>query len=244
MDNIRTKKSLTPEIRFMALKLGTDLIGIADLRLLKGIFVYPDSLLDKYEYAISMAVNLNQYGSYDNRTEEKAFDLLERVASRLRNFVEAKGYKIKVIPPDKRVGKKEPFNMMGAISHKAVAKAAGLGWIGKSMLLVTPRFGPRICLATLLTNAPLIPDKPITNKCGECLKCIKACPVNALKTVTVKFYDHPEHLEEILDLKKCAQWIDKTWCKGKICYSCMLICPRGVRKANKQKTRGANKIKI
>lgn len=223
ISNTWIKKSLTTKIKFMAIKLGAGLIGIANLSLLRGIFVYPNDLLGEYEYAISIAVALDQYGSYDNKTEKKAFDLLERVASRLRDFVKAKGYKIKVIPPDKRVGKKEPFNMRGAISHKAVAKVAGLGWIGKSTLLVTLRFGPRVCLTTLLTNAPLIPDKPVSNKCGKCLKCIRACPVNALKMV--KLNDYPKHLEEILDLKKCALWIDKTWCKGKICYSCMLVCP-------------------
>ena len=46
---------------------------------------------------------------------------------------------------------------MGHLSHKLVAHLAGLGRIGRSCLLLTPGAGPRVRLATVLTNAPLDP---------------------------------------------------------------------------------------
>ena len=100
------------------------------------------------------------------------------------------------------------------------------------MLLVTPSFGPRVCLITILTDMPLIPDIPSEKKCGTCKECIRACPINAL--IDVNFDDHPKKLEESFNVTKCGPWIDKTWYKGKICYDCMLACPWGKQEAKSE----------
>ncbi|MGB6681214.1 MAG: hypothetical protein WBF08_07835, partial [Candidatus Bathyarchaeia archaeon] len=77
---------------------------------------------------------------------------------------------------------------------KHLGARAGLGNIGFSKLLITPDFGPRVRLASILTNAPLEPDKEYKNNlCEDCdKKCAKACPVNAIT-------------EEGVDIKKCAK---------------------------------------
>lgn len=219
------ENSKTEKIKALATEYGADLVGVTDLSLLGGIFTHPSNLLTRYKCAISIAVNLQQYDNYDNTTEGKAFSLLKKIATSLRAYIKSHGYRSKVIPPDKRVKRKGPLHWKGEISHKAVAKAAGLGWIGKSMLLVTPQYGPRVCLATILTDMILTPDKPIPNQCGNCIECVKACPVKALTGVS--FDDHPENLVQALYLKRCAVWIDKTWYEGRICYECMLVCPLG-----------------
>jgi len=219
------ENSQTEKIKALAAECGADLVGIADLSLLKDIFAHPPTLLTKYKYAISLAVNLQKYDRYDNTTEDRAFSTLEKIAVSLKGYIENKGYRVEVVPPDERVGNKEPLIWKGAISHKAVARAAGLGWIGKSMLLITPQYGPRVCLATILTDMPLTPNKPVPNQCGNCVECVKACPVNALTEAS--FADHPKNLAQVLLLKKCAAWIDKTWDEGRICYECMLACPWG-----------------
>ena len=124
------------------------------------------------------------------------------------------------MPPDKRAGKKRPLSVIGAISHKAVAKAAGLGWIGRSTLLITPKFGPRICLVTLLTDMPLAHDHPMEDKCGTCRRCIEACPAGAISDPDPR----GSGSRGSLDSAKCGAWLDRQWRVGKICYECMLAC--------------------
>ena len=67
--------------------------------------------------------------------------------------------------------------IIGQISHRAVAHQAGLGWIGRNLLLVTPEFGPRIRLITVITYAELDQGPvPLPNRCGTCPACIDSCP--------------------------------------------------------------------
>lgn len=224
----------TQRIRDLAMGKGADIIGIADLTLLKGIFTYPKNLLKRYKYGISIGVNLEQYNGYDNTTEYKAFAYLEEIAKHVEEYIRRQGFKSKVIPCDQRVKREGPLYWKGVISHKAVAKTAGLGWTGKSMLLITSNFGPRVCLITILTNISLVPNQPEKNKCGDCKECIKSCPLNAL--IEVDFDDYPDKLEEAFDVSKCGPYIEKTWDMGNICWSCLLACPYG----KKQKGERAN----
>ena len=55
------------------------------------------------------------------------------------------------------------------VPHKTVAARAGLGWIGKNCLLVTPEYGPAVRISSLFTDAPLETEKPYTkSRCGKC----------------------------------------------------------------------------
>lgn len=65
-------------------------------------------------------------------------------------------------------------------SHKMAATLAGLGWIGKCALLVTPEFGSAVRWGTVLTDAPLDCGTPVTeSRCGDCHACVDACPGHA-----------------------------------------------------------------
>jgi epoxyqueuosine reductase len=65
---------------------------------------------------------------------------------------------------------------------KTSAVQCGLGSQGKNTLLITPEYGPRIRLIAVLTNAELDKDEPFTDDlCGDCQKCVKACPTKALE---------------------------------------------------------------
>lgn len=64
--------------------------------------------------------------------------------------------------------------------EKAWAARAGLGWIGKNTCLISPKRGSFCFIGTLLVDIPLQYDSPIDNLCGDCTRCIDACPAKAL----------------------------------------------------------------
>jgi len=68
----------------------------------------------------------------------------------------------------------------GALVDRAVAERAGIGWSGKNCSIITPEFGSWVYLGEMITNLPLPPDAPVTEMCGECTKCLDACPTGAL----------------------------------------------------------------
>ncbi|AXI08654.1 tRNA epoxyqueuosine(34) reductase QueG [Oceanobacillus zhaokaii] len=68
----------------------------------------------------------------------------------------------------------------GELSDRAVAERAGIGFSGKNTSIITPEFGSFVYLGELITNIPFIPDDPIEDSCGECTKCMDACPTGAL----------------------------------------------------------------
>lgn len=71
----------------------------------------------------------------------------------------------------------------GAISHRAVHRMAGLGWLGKNLPLVNPQYGPRIPLVTVLTDALLTIGCSIENRCGKCMLCRHTCLAEGIKDV-------------------------------------------------------------
>ncbi len=68
----------------------------------------------------------------------------------------------------------------GALSDRAVAERAGLGWVGKNTSLITKEFGSWVYLGEMLTSAPFPPDHPIEEECGDCTMCIDSCPTGAI----------------------------------------------------------------
>ncbi|WP_437830422.1 tRNA epoxyqueuosine(34) reductase QueG [Niallia taxi] len=68
----------------------------------------------------------------------------------------------------------------GELVDRAVAQRAGVGWSAKNCAIITPEFGSFVYLGEMITNLPLSPDTPMEDQCGECNKCIDACPTGAL----------------------------------------------------------------
>ncbi|MBI2766607.1 MAG: tRNA epoxyqueuosine(34) reductase QueG [Chloroflexi bacterium] len=68
----------------------------------------------------------------------------------------------------------------GPLLERAPAVAAGMGWSGKSTMLLAPGFGPWVMLGAVATNLDLAPDGPLRKTCGSCTRCITACPTGAL----------------------------------------------------------------
>ena len=68
-----------------------------------------------------------------------------------------------------------------SVHEKAAATLAGLGWIGKQTLCITPQLGPRVRWGCVVTDAVLPYDEPFTEDlCGDCVLCIESCPTKAI----------------------------------------------------------------
>jgi epoxyqueuosine reductase len=226
----------TNRIKNQIVDWGADLVGIADVALLKGIRTSPLDLLDSYIRAVSIAVHIpvavfemidEQPTPIYASTYKVANRLLNEIALNLSRKMQDEGYLSLPIPASQITDKN---NWYGAISHKAVSRMAGLGWQGKNLLLITPQYGSRVRLVTVLTNAPLTPDAPIKNRCGKCMLCHDACPVGAIKGVNT--VDHYESRNEALYFEKCVEKLTEDFVKlpeigTPICGICIKVCPFG-----------------
>jgi epoxyqueuosine reductase QueG len=112
----------------------------------------------------------------------------------------------------------------GRFPHKTAATKAGLGWIGKTALFVSPEFGPAVRLATVFTDLELPPGEPVTaGRCDACTACVGACPAGCGRDVT---WRAGMPLDELFDASACrhhmAQYTD---IEPQICGICIAACP-------------------
>jgi epoxyqueuosine reductase len=77
-------------------------------------------------------------------------------------------------------GEQKCYVDTGPILERDHAARAGIGWHGKSTMLVDPKLGTWFFLAEILTTLELPPDEPAKDRCGKCTRCIEACPTGAI----------------------------------------------------------------
>jgi epoxyqueuosine reductase len=77
-------------------------------------------------------------------------------------------------------GEQKCYVDTGPILERDYAASAGIGWHGKSTMLVDPKLGTWFFLGEILTTLDLPPDKPQRDRCGTCDRCITACPTGAI----------------------------------------------------------------
>ena len=68
----------------------------------------------------------------------------------------------------------------GPMNDRAAAERSGVGWFGKNTNILTPTHGSWVFLAQVITDLELKPDPPLKKTCGECIRCIPACPTDAI----------------------------------------------------------------
>jgi epoxyqueuosine reductase len=68
----------------------------------------------------------------------------------------------------------------GPLLERAVAQAAGLGWIAKNTCLIHPKAGSWFLLGEILTTLEIEQDQALPDYCGSCTRCMDACPTGAI----------------------------------------------------------------
>ncbi|MGH4123841.1 MAG: 4Fe-4S double cluster binding domain-containing protein [Clostridium sp.] len=114
------------------------------------------------------------------------------------------------------------------LPHKTVATRAGLGWIGKNALLITPKYGSAIRISSVITNMPLLTDIPINeSKCGTCTNCVNTCPASAIKGTLWNFASTREELLDPFKCRKKARELSnaKIGIEISLCGKCIEVCP-------------------
>jgi len=115
------------------------------------------------------------------------------------------------------------------LAERSWAVRAGLGWIGRQGQLVHPEYGATVVLGTLLVNVALPADKPHPNRCGDCRRCLDACPTGALAgdgTLDCRrclSYLSIEHKAALFDPSDAARVGARQAWFG--CDRCTAVCP-------------------
>jgi len=148
---------------------------------------------------------------------------IDSVSLQLVMMLQEKGFKAAAIPASQSIE-----GLKALYSHKKAATRAGLGSIGKSALFISHKYGPRIRLGTVFTNAPL---KTLCEKqvdiCKECNVCAVSCGAMAIKNIS---YCENMPREEFFDAKACSDYMKdkfKHIGRGAVCGVCMKVCPKG-----------------
>lgn len=219
--------------------MGADLFGVADLipamkaveaqggpevasypRTISLGIILLDSIVDQLPRRADRAVS----AAYKHHAYDVVNDQLDAITLRLSRDLEREGYRAYPIPSSQRVNDEK---ICAEFSHKIAARLAGLGWIGKSCLLITTKAGPRVHFATILTDAPLkATEEPMDQKCGECQECIKICPASAF---TGRTFVESKPREARYNALKCQEYMKEMEKKtGRaVCGMCLYICPHG-----------------
>lgn len=189
-------------------------------------------------YAISIVVPLSDYiideidkaptyAYFQHYRTVNAF--IDHVLLRVGMLIKSMGYKYLCVAASQSIPTNEtPYSAL--ISHKACARAAGLGTIGKSALFLSNKYGPRVRLGTILTDMPFECGEYIEteNPCKGCNLCAKSCPAMAIRG---NEFEAGCDRDRLFDANACSEYMKSAFQKigrGAVCGICMKVCPRGI----------------
>ena len=213
-------------LKNIATQLGADLVGFCKLT------EAPVKQLPNHIYAVSIGVKLSDavLATIDNAPSFAYFQhyrtantLLDQISFRLCREIEKSGYTALPVAASQSLGKNNPYR--GIFPHKTAAVLSGLGFVGKSGLFLSEKYGSKVRLATVITDMPLSNELPVLeNGCGECRICQTACPAGAI------FGTKPTtDGERNFDPEKCSHYMKEHFQdigRGSVCGICIRVCPK------------------
>jgi epoxyqueuosine reductase len=236
----KSKMGLEEEVRKVIRRDEGFLVGFADLCAVIG------HRYGSHRYAIVLAKKLDDriidsiiYGPTEDyyRLYRETNGLLLRMLSWISEELSSLHVSCLSIKPtvnDEELDVEYLRTLRTDFSHKMAATRAGMGWIGKTDLLVTEEFGPRVRLGTLLIDRPVGEDAiPVDeSRCGSCTLCVKMCPASAASGLLWKV---GMEREDFFDPFKCRNTCIDLSLKNlkkrvSICGICVSVCPKGVKR--------------
>jgi epoxyqueuosine reductase QueG len=175
-------------------------------------YAYPEHAID--------AIAVKQGDGYDKERwnvyageYRRLNEALDETAARLA--VETSGTAIPATVMDmaSEINGVEDYYSM-AISHRVAAEQSGVGWRGKNELIVNPKYGCAIRLASVVTDLALERTAPTPIGCGDCRACLDACPILGSK-------DRIENYRE-----QCLRYIVSLGLESDVCGKCVKACYR------------------
>jgi epoxyqueuosine reductase QueG len=208
---------------------GAGLVGVADLSSL------PADVRLNQPRAVAFAVPLTPQivaGIEDGPTLEyhdeyvRINSLLGELSVATADLIRSRGFEaISSAATNEGV---DPETHSTKLPHKTVATLAGLGWVGKCVLLVSESFGSAIRLNRVLTDAPLPAGTPIReSRCGACRACVDACPA---KAPTGDVWTPSKNRGDFFDALACRRTARETAQRrtgilDTFCGMCIAACP-------------------
>jgi epoxyqueuosine reductase QueG len=212
------------QLKKFVLAEGGSLYGVAKTAVVeKWIHSLSPKTINKLDRAISVGFHLSDRVLEDIENGptklyffhyQRANILLDELGLKMTNFIQCRGWEALPIPASQLV---DWENQLAHVSHKHVAVAAGLGWIGRNNLLVSPQFGSRLRLITVFTDMPLQADEPMPRGCGNCRACLSSCPSQSIK-------EKPENFDHIGCYHQIKALVKAAGIRQNICGLCVKAC--------------------
>jgi len=232
---VTDEREMARNIKTTARYLGADLVGIIKLtpeRIKLAAYRRDQEEVSRFTHYIIMAAEMEPLhfrsrllhpnfrrpvrAPSASSDVHKTYSDVEKMCIHMADYIRGLGYNAESQGPSRRV-LNGPF-----------ANWAGLGETGRHNAVITAKFGPRVRLGGVLTDLPLVEDKPVDLGvqafCEVCMKCVEACPMGALtkgpKQVIRGVLRWPHHRQRCSELG---------WAHGGEvsygCQQCLIVCP-------------------
>ena len=221
------------KLKDMLIEKGAGFVSFCDISNLSNNLGFKGAISIGYKLLYSFIDQIDEQNGptyqyfHHYRDVNTALDQLSLFAS---TYLDRLGIKALMIPASQS-SVEDPY--AGAFPHKTAAVLSGEGFIGKSGLFIHEKFGGRVRLATVLVDYPLQSSKPIIeNGCGNCTRCVDACPS---KAISGKIYKLGEDRSTFFDAEKCSKHMKKAYQhvgRGSVCGICVKVCPMYLKGKN------------